>query len=165
MVEITHHVVEVCANSLHLPVNLRLINESVNVMSPNDVAFVSSGYAPMSVRLVQSIYSSSLQYLLRPVLEMTQRREPIALHMKGGEASADRQENDGPALLSASSLTSTVCGKKVMVCYYIGGVTHMEIAALRFLSDDPSFPFRIIVCTTKLTNGDALLRELMHRWG
>jgi len=55
-------------------------------------------------------------------------------------------------------------GKKVMLVYYLGGVTYMEIAALRFLSEKPEFPFRIIVCATKLINGDSLIKSCLHVW-
>jgi len=49
--------------------------------------------------------------------------------------------------------SETPVEKKVMVVFYLGGVSMMEVAALRFLSDKPEFPFRIIICTTKLING------------
>ena len=48
-----------------------------------------------------------------------------------------------------------------MLVYFIGGVTFMEIAALRFLSTQPDFPFRIVICTTKLINGDTFLQSLV----
>ena len=151
--------------------NLRLINEDVNVMSPNDVAFVSSGYAPMSVRLVQyavtpgwaSVYSSTLQLLSRPAIEFTQRPEAKLLNVKEAESRMQRMEKSAASLTPAAPAAANG-GKKVMVVYYIGGITFMEIAALRFLSNEPSFPFRIIICTTKLVNGDSLLRTLLHEW-
>ena len=160
----------------HLGRNLRLINENVNVMSPNDVAFVSSGYAPMSVRLVQfaiqpgwaTVYGSTLQLLPRPALEFSQGIEAASLNIKEAESRLQRQEK---ATINASQpqpsqgKAVTVDGdKKIMICYYIGGVTFMEIAALRFLSAKPDFPFRIIVCTTKVVNGNTLLKTLLQTW-
>ena len=145
-------------------------------MSPNDVAFVSSGYAPMSVRLVQfaiqpgwaTVYGSTLQLLPRPALEFSQGIEAASLNIKEAESRLQRQEK---ATINASQpqpsqgKAVTVDGdKKVMICYYVGGVTFMEIAALRFLSAKPDFPFRIIVCTTKLVNGNTLLKTLLHTW-
>ena len=145
-------------------------------MSPNDVAFVSSGYAPMSVRLVQfaiqpgwaTVYGSTLQLLPRPALEFSQGIEAASLNIKEAESRLQRQEK---ATINASQpqpsqgKTVTVDGdKKIMICYYIGGVTFMEIAALRFLSAKPDFPFRIIVCTTKVVNGNTLLKTLLQTW-
>jgi len=61
---------------------LRLINERVNMLRPDDFAYVSAGYAPLSVRLVQLLASptgwSSNAELLRllpgPLIEVTQLR-------------------------------------------------------------------------------------------
>jgi hypothetical protein len=48
-------------------------------------------------------------------------------------------------------------GKRVLLAYFVGGVSYMEIAALRFLSRQRDFPFSIIVATTKITNGAGLV--------
>ena len=45
--------------------------------------------------------------------------------------------------------------------YFIGGVTWMEIAALRFLNSRSDFPFTIVVATTKLVNGNTFLRAIL----
>mmetsp|Transcript_23349 Transcript_23349/g.47505 ORF Transcript_23349/g.47505 Transcript_23349/m.47505 type:complete len:165 (-) Transcript_23349:729-1223(-) len=50
--------------------------------------------------------------------------------------------------------------KPVMLVYFVGGVTHMEIAGLRFLSKSASFPYHIVCCTTEIVNGSTLLRSL-----
>ena len=65
---------------------------------------------------------------------------------------------------SSYATAGTSSGKKVMVVYFIGGVTFAEIAALRFLSEKADFPYRIIVCTTKLVNGNTLMKSLLHEW-
>ena len=122
---IYQHFIYLC----HLCRNLRLINENVNVMSPNDVAFVSSGYAPMSVRLVQfaiqpgwaTVYGSTLQLLPRPALEFSQGIEAASLNIKEAESRLQRQEK---ATINASQpqpsqgKAVTVDGdKKIMICY------------------------------------------------
>ncbi len=50
--------------------------------------------------------------------------------------------------------------KPVLLVYYVGGVTFMELAGLRFLSRRPSFPYTIVCCTTEIVNGGTLLRSL-----
>jgi|AntAceMinimDraft_5_1070358.scaffolds.fasta_scaffold37476_1 hypothetical protein len=55
-------------------------------------------------------------------------------------------------------------GKPIMAVYYIGGVSWLEVQALRFLSNSADFPFQIIICTTKLINGNTLIKSLMHEW-
>ncbi|CAN0388709.1 unnamed protein product [Ectocarpus sp. 8 AP-2014] len=51
--------------------------------------------------------------------------------------------------------------RKVMLVYFIGGVTYMEIAALRFLNAQREFPFEIVTATTKITNGEEFLETLL----
>lgn len=49
-----------------------------------------------------------------------------------------------------------------MLVYFIGGVSFMEIAAMRQLSRQPDFPYRIVVCTTKLINGTTLVQSMQE---
>jgi len=216
---------------------LRLIDEEVNVMRPVDVSFVSSGYAPLSVRLVQQcaaqnqglasvLHAAQLPAIAKPLFEFTQFGEPALLDCAREEASMLRAAAAASSASSSSAATAVAAaaaaavggggsgaapsvslsslslsagpakslpggsaggaaaaesqgrnqkatplasatvegGKKVMLVYYLGGVTYMEIAALRFLSEKPEFPFRIIVCATKLINGDSLIKSCLHVW-
>lgn len=52
--------------------------------------------------------------------------------------------------------------KKTMLLFVVGGLSYIEIAAFRFLSNDPSFPYRILLATTKLVNGSTLISSLKH---
>jgi len=157
--------------------NLRLIDEVVNVMNPRDISYVSSGYAPLSVRLVElaafssgwaSIYSSTLQHMPRPAFDFTQGPQAAPLDLQECEermqhASAAAAATPGSAA-PPRALSSEKGGKKVLAVFFIGGVTFMEIAALRFLSDKPDFPFSILICTTKIVNGNTLMGTFAHDW-
>jgi hypothetical protein len=50
--------------------------------------------------------------------------------------------------------------KPVMLVFMIGGLSYLEVAAFRFLSKDPNFPFTILMATTKMVNGNSFLRSL-----
>jgi hypothetical protein len=52
--------------------------------------------------------------------------------------------------------------KKVMMVLIVGGLSFMEIAAFRFLSRDPNFPYTIITATTKLVSGTTFLSSMNH---
>jgi hypothetical protein len=52
--------------------------------------------------------------------------------------------------------------KKTMMLFVVGGLSYLEIAALRFLSNDVTFPYRIMIATTKLINGSTLVRGLQQ---
>ena len=53
-------------------------------------------------------------------------------------------------------------GKPVMLYFMIGGLTLLEIAALRFLSKDPTFPYSIVIATTKVVSGADLIQSLHY---
>lgn len=141
--------------------SLILINAEVNTVEPDDVSYVSSGYAPLSVRLVQSAVQgwrgreeSVLKEIPGRLVDVTQHHPPEDL------ATAAKRPH-GPSLgTMASEIVGTGTRKPILMVMYVGGVTHMEIAALRFLSKRPSFPYHIICVTTKVINGGTLLRSL-----
>ncbi len=54
--------------------------------------------------------------------------------------------------------------KKVMLLVVIGGISLLEIAALRYLSNEASFPFKILIGTTKIVNATTLLSSLEHNF-
>jgi len=50
--------------------------------------------------------------------------------------------------------------KKTLLVFVVGGISHLEIAALRYLSMDHSFPYKIIIGSTKVMNGASFLSSL-----
>jgi len=246
--------------------NLRLIDERVNVTSPDDISYVSAGYAPLLVRLIQSlaignnnswvssssstitnsssitstITSAAVQEALRllpgPVLELSQNLSKAEEFNEAVTRSASEASNaisnsnmtsinntsfGGTALSTAalfnytagilsSSTTAANVGnmsdnthlnndekysvdningetessgdnssssdnaadmshnnlfaKKVMVVCVVGGLSYLEIAAFRFLSKDPAFPFRIVMATTKVVSGSTFLSSMHHNY-
>jgi hypothetical protein len=50
--------------------------------------------------------------------------------------------------------------KLTLIVVFLGGITYMEIAALRFLSKRDSFPYHIVIVTTKVLNGSKLIQQL-----
>jgi hypothetical protein len=144
----------------NLRASLSLIYSDVDTVEPDDVSYVSSGYAPLSVRLLQSAMKgwhvgsreAILQELPGRFLDVTQQHPPedLATAMK-------RRDTTGLSLAPPSEPQ----GKKpVLVLMYVGGVTYMEIAALRFLTRGQNFPYHLIICTTKIINGTTLLQSL-----
>jgi hypothetical protein len=142
--------------------SLILINAEVNTVEPDDVSYVSSGYAPLSVRLVQSAVQgwkgkeeSVLRELSGRLVDITQYHPPEDL-----AASVKRLQGRSLGTLATETI-GTGTRKPTLIVMYVGGVTHMEIAALRFLSKRSSFPYHIIIVTTKVINGMSLLRSLV----
>jgi vacuolar protein sorting-associated protein 33A len=48
-----------------------------------------------------------------------------------------------------------------MLVYYVGGVTYMEIAALRCLAATKEFPYEIIIATTRIISGSSFIEALL----
>ncbi|TRY66271.1 hypothetical protein DNTS_026228 [Danionella cerebrum] len=123
---------------------LKLWMEDANEQNPNDVSYVYSGYAPLSVRLAQVLarpgwrsIEEVLKMLPGPHFEERQTL-PTGLHKK-------RQSGEN----------------RTTLVFFLGGVTFAEIAALRFLSNMEESGNEYIIATTKLINGTSWIRSLM----
>ena len=140
--------------------SLILINAEVDTVEPDDVSYVSSGYAPVTVRLLQTAVKgwSGREDILKEVpgrlIDVTQQNPPEDL------AAALKRPSSKEPLGSTSAEPVQGTKKPVLMVLYVGGVTYLEIAALRFLSKRSSFPYHIIICTTKIINGNTALRSL-----
>ncbi|KAL0480344.1 vacuolar protein sorting protein VPS33 [Acrasis kona] len=110
--------------------------------SRTDIHAVHSGYAPLSVTLVERAMAEDGKgwNLIADLLE----------HLPG-----DRVE------VVQKGAMDTQPGKKVVLVYYIGGITFAELSALRYLNE-VSQHCEYIVATTKLINGDTFLETLIE---
>eukprot|EP00904_Undaria_pinnatifida_P008208 jgi/Undpi1/4517/HiC_scaffold_18.g07871.m1 len=140
---------------------LRLVNDSVDVRAPDDIAYVSSGYAPLSVRMVQACVrpgwaaaAETLKLMPGPCVEVTQDPDSPPEDLPTAQPRLLKRRLHRPHNFS-------MFGVQVMLVYFIGGVTYMEIAALRFLNAQKEFPFEIVTATTKITNGDEFITTLL----
>lgn len=133
-------------NYTYLRKQFRLINDEVNEHDPNDIAYVYSGYAPLSIRLVQCILQK--QFLLR----ITKGNGVTSSAGAAGGAQGWRGFDDavkharGPTFdelqkgedkaVKARALLSGGNGKKTVFVVLVGGITFTEIAALRFIAKE-----------------------------
>ena len=75
-------------------------------------------------------------------------------------SSNSNSQNATDGLISTISASQQEQGKPVMLVVLVGGITVMEIAALRFLSKDPSFPYSIFIATTKVVTSTSLINSI-----
>ena len=164
---------------------LRLIVDEVNEQNPDDIAYVYSGYAPLSVRLVQCILQK--QYLLALIKSGAPSAPnappgatPTNLHgvssaahgWQGfedalkyvkGETFNKVQKGEEAAtkartVLAGGTGTGTgTGGKKTVVVMFLGGITFTEIAALRFVAEREKERRRILICTTGILSGGRMM--------
>lgn len=140
--------------------NLRLIVEDLDEQNPNDIAYVYSGYAPLSVRLVQQAVRGGW------------RQHDELLRALPGAPPFEETQSLPPGVVLPSDRPP------VTLVFFIGGITFTEIAALRYvehiLSAYSNSVFRYlsaqdapnrdyIIATTKLINGDSIIDSVIER--
>lgn len=137
--------------------------DEVQESEPNDVAYVFSGYAPLSVRLVQCILQKS--YVHGLTASRTSGAAPTGTGWKGFEDTLGRirgatvdvsqKGHDADASHARKTLRGSKEGPKISIVFFLGGVTYAEISALRFVSAqlEASTGRRLVICTTGIING------------
>ncbi|MCL4118322.1 UNVERIFIED_CONTAM: hypothetical protein GTU68_044659 [Idotea baltica] len=133
---------------------LKLTVDDVSESKPSDISYVHSGYAPLSVRLVEFFQwpgwraiTEVLNLLPGPTLSETQQL-PSALRQRRGSGSSIQSIAGEPS-------TALIC--------FIGGCTYSEVAALRFLSSkiDQGGP-EYVILTTKMINANGFVESVME---
>ncbi|KAJ3096942.1 hypothetical protein HDU97_005417 [Phlyctochytrium planicorne] len=160
----------------------RLIVDDVDEHKPNDISYVYSGYAPLSIRLVQLAttkfsVNSSMAALASAgskavnslsIKTPTAAVESQSVSWKGSEEVLrevntgvffeEEQANEDPSLLSVLSKKTQSATTLVV---FIGGCTFTEIAALRFLSKQESRDY--VTLTTNIINGGSIVQSLQEK--
>ncbi|GMF33037.1 unnamed protein product [Phytophthora lilii] len=119
---------------------------------PSDIHFMFpyTGYAPMSIRLLQE--SLGMKY-------KTLAKDPTSSMLSLSSGSG----NNSSSHHSMSAEAASSCdngGKRINVLvYYVGGVTVAELTAFRFLNQKQS-QFTFFIAATSICNGSRLLRAI-----
>jgi hypothetical protein len=162
-----------------------LTAEKPDLIDPVDVHYVTGGYAPLSVCLVQAATLSPGGWDQGPRAEalvklvpgptMTARQVPVrptqAPQVPGAAAGAGNRRGSFSGESGASQAAAGAAGalvntqgnksserSTVLVCF-IGGVTRAELAGLRLLSE--SNPIDFVVLTTCVISGKSMLSTLI----
>uniref|UniRef100_A0A7C9AYW2 Uncharacterized protein n=1 Tax=Opuntia streptacantha TaxID=393608 RepID=A0A7C9AYW2_OPUST len=149
---------EMRSNWLTVKRALHLVVEDTDTANPNDIAYVFSGYAPLSIRLIQQAIRSGW----RPIEEILKLLPgPHSESKRGGLSRGSSFES-----LSGGSnnIDKAAVGRRsIVLVVFIGGVTFAEISALRFLSSQELAAYDIVIATTKVVNGQALLDPFVEK--
>ena len=152
---------------------LRLVVDEVNEQNPNDIAYVYSGYAPLSVRLVQSIVqkqhlltitkgASAISNGVSSAAHGWQGFEDALRNIKGGTFNKV-QKGEESAVKARHMLAGTWGKPKTVVVMFLGGITFTEIAALRFVARQEEGRRRILICTTDVVGGDGMMEAAIEK--
>ncbi|KAJ5089681.1 hypothetical protein N7532_008365 [Penicillium argentinense] len=158
----------------YLRKNLRLVIEEVSEKDPNDISYVYSGFAPLSVRLVQCV-------LQKPyIVSLIKGGTPSAAANNANTASPGWlgfedvvksargttfsivQKGDDKAVRARQTISGNNGTKNVYV-FFLGGITFTEIAALRFIAAQEAPRRRIIICTTGVISGDRMMDAAIEK--
>ncbi|WOO77579.1 Vacuolar protein sorting-associated protein 33A [Vanrija pseudolonga] len=136
----------------------RLVVDDVDDSHPDDISYVYSGYAPLSIRLVQAAAQRSALTgdAKGDIVRSEGKRPPTGF--KGLEAAVaaipgavvDSNESTPHRQPRSESRRTTLV-------FFLGGCTYTEIAALRFMSKQHGR--RFMVATTGMINGTTLLNS------
>ncbi|KAI4163822.1 MAG: hypothetical protein LQ342_002595 [Letrouitia transgressa] len=161
-------------NYNHLRKALRLIVDEVNEQDPNDIAYVYSGYAPLSVRLVQAVIQKQhLIALTRGSAAATngsgtssaahgwQGFEDVLRNVKG--ETFNKVQKGEEAAMKARHLLAGSGKEKTVVVMFVGGVTFTEIAALRFVARSFEGRRKLLICTTGIIGGRAMVGAAIEK--
>ena len=148
-------------NYTYLRKQLRLIVDEVNEHDPNDIAYVYSGYAPLSVRLVQCIIQK--QYLLS-ITKGASGNAAAAAGAAGGAQgwrgfddavkhargqTFDEVQKGEDKAVKARALLSGGGEPKTVFVVFVGGISFSEIAALRFIASKEEGMSLVCVCPNR----------------
>ncbi len=112
---------------------LKLIYEDVDLNEPNDISYSYSGYAPISVRLIEKAITKGWKNI-----------EDVLYKLPG--------EYDFPK-------ERLEIGPKIYLVVYIGGITYGELSAIRYLNETMKNR-KIIVLTTSMINYKKIFNSL-----
>lgn len=132
----------------------RLIVDELDGPEPHDISYSYSGYAPLSVRVIESIcFNKSFGW-----------KSSVEDVLKGfpGESFDESQEDTDDAHGRSSSLETD---PTTIVCF-LGGITYAEISSLRLTfsnhqNGSQGKNRKLIILTTGIINGNQVLSSLM----
>jgi len=130
--------------------------ENPNVTHPTDMSYVTSGYAPLTCRIVEMFCKKGWDTMQRPLDLLLGPTVSVRQERYGSEANQDNSNE-----LEQKKGSNKNNKPKVLLVYFLGGVTHMEISALRLLNKQKHNGWKLLIATTNIVNGNSLLREMV----
>ncbi|KAI9904679.1 hypothetical protein N3K66_001208 [Trichothecium roseum] len=168
---------ELVARDAPLRETLRLLCiyslDEVQEENPNDVSYVYSGYAPLSIRLVQCILQK--QYLLGVTrsggmggantgsanTQGWHGFDDAVKHVRG-QTFYELQTGEDKAVKARALLSGSGKEQTVFVVF-VGGITFTEIAALRFIAKQEQGRRKIVICTTCIISGNRMMDAAIEK--
>ncbi|KAG0228443.1 hypothetical protein BGW41_003421 [Actinomortierella wolfii] len=148
--------------------SLQLIVDEVNEHNPNDISYVYSGYAPLSVRLIQCVVQRGNDGSKggkggsgkEGGLHGGWKGFEDVLRMLPGRTFDEVQRVDDGQPRSSKRMSGQ---PRISLVFFLGGCTYTEISATRFLASQESGQRDFVICTSQILNGNSLLESILQR--
>ncbi|RYR20855.1 hypothetical protein Ahy_B03g066091 isoform D [Arachis hypogaea] len=143
------------SNQLTIKRALQLVVEDTDIANPNDISYVFSGYAPLSIRLIQHAIRSGW----RPVEEILKLLPGPHLETKRGAFS------NSPSFDSLSEISTGIAkvsdGRRALCLLSLLEVLPLQRFLLFGFSEGMAYD--LIIATTKIVNGQTLVETFMEK--
>lgn len=162
-------------NYAYLRKTLSLIVDEIDEQDPSDISYVYSGYAPLSVRLVQCVLQK------KQLLSLTKGSTGSGANAVSSAAQGWRGFDDTVSYARGKTFDEIQKGedkairartmlnghgdKKTVVVFFVGGITYTEIAALRYIArhEEATGRRRLLICTTSIISGNRMMDVAIAR--
>ena len=148
--------------------DLGLVAGEVDVHRPTTPHYLTSGYAPLSVQMINVALTrgfAAVKHVKAPTLALRQAPKEQSLGDAQVQLGGGAGAGSAPAAATAAALGGEGGGvsrfeggstrrRTVVVCF-LGGVSYLEVAALRFLAEQ--HPIDFVVVADHITSGSALV--------
>lgn len=135
---------------------LNLTVDDFSEVSPKDISYVHSFYAPLTIRLVE--------HFLRPggwlAMSDVMARIPGATF-----EDVQKVQSEGTRRNSITSeVSSSDDNTRTIFVFFVGGCTLAEVSALRFLQQQPQNNVEFVCGTTKIVSKDRFLEPYIEQY-
>lgn len=135
---------------------LNLTVEDFSEVSPKDISYVHSFYAPLTIRLVEQFLRPGGWLAISDVMS----RIPGATF----EDAQKVESESGRRNSITSEVSSSDENARTIFVFFLGGCTFAEVSALRFLSQQPQNNVEFLCGTTKIINKDRFLEPYIEQY-
>lgn len=132
---------------------LNLTVDDFQEVSPKDISYVHSFYAPLSIRIVEHALKPLGWNGLNDILSCIP--EPLFEDYQMSITTSSGRRDSLTSEISQSDIPKTI------LVFFVGGCTFAEISALRFLSQQDENNVEFIIMTTKVINKNSFLENVI----
>lgn len=139
---------------------LNLVVENVDEQQTQDISFSYSGYAPLSVRIIQSLLGIIATPISTFVTGSASSLNKVTLDLKFGKFLEDPVKSWTMDFFDEyQGIRKEAVGEemsKATLIYFIGGCAFSEISAIRFLESITDGAKSFVIMTDSIINGNSI---------